>query len=143
LAFANYAAESLTGSIDEELKMRLCSVCVLPETFPTIEFDHHGVCNYCRSYKGKQHQDELKKEYREKFDRLLSDHKDRGDYDVLMAYSGGKDSTYTLDIFRNHFALRVLALTFDHGFVSPYAMKNMKTVTEQLGIDHVIFKPNF
>jgi tRNA(Ile)-lysidine synthase TilS/MesJ len=123
--------------------MRICSVCVLPETFPTIEFDHHGVCNYCRSYKGKQHQDELKKEYREKFDRLLSDQKDRGDYDVLMAYSGGKDSTYTLDIFRNHFALRVLALTFDHGFVSPYAMKNMKTVTEQLGIDHVIFKPNF
>ena len=123
--------------------MRICSVCVLPETFPTIDFDPNGVCNYCRSFKGGEHQEELKKEYREKFERLLLDHKGYGDYDVLMAYSGGKDSTYTSDVFKNYFDLRVLALTFDHGFVSPYAMKNMKTVTERLGIDHVIFKPNF
>jgi tRNA(Ile)-lysidine synthase TilS/MesJ len=128
---------------NKELNMRICSVCVLPETFPTIEFDPHGVCNYCRSFKGEEHQEELKKEYREKFERLLEDHKGQGDYDVLMAYSGGKDSSYTLDVFKNHFNLRVLALTFDHGFVSPYAMKNMRTITERLGIDHIIFKPNF
>jgi len=123
--------------------MQLCSICVLPETFPTIEFDHQGVCNYCRSFKGEEHQKELKKEYREKFLNLVKDHKGSGDYNVLMAYSGGKDSTYTLDVFKNHFNLRVLALTFDHGFVSPYAMKNMRIVTERLGIDHIIFKPNF
>ncbi|MGQ9647783.1 MAG: hypothetical protein ACUVWO_14760 [Thermodesulfobacteriota bacterium] len=123
--------------------MRLCSRCVLPETFPTIEFDQDGVCNYCRSFKGEGHQEELKKAYREKFEKLVNDHRGRGDYDVLMAYSGGKDSTYTLDVFKNHFDLRVLALTFDHGFVSPYAMKNMRTVAEHLGIDHIIFKPNF
>jgi hypothetical protein len=75
--------------------------------------------------------------------KLLEDHKGSGDYDVLMAYSGGKDSTYTLEVFKNHFSLRLLALTFDHGFVSPYAMKNMRTVTERLGIDHIIFKPDF
>ena len=123
--------------------MRICSVCVLPETFPTIQFDHEGVCNHCRSFKGEEHQEELKKEYRERFVNLLEDHKGSGDYDVLMAYSGGKDSTYTLDVFKNHFCLRVLALTFDHGFVSPYAIKNMRTVTEKLGIDHIIFKPDF
>ena len=123
--------------------MRHCSNCVLPETFPTIEFDHQGICNYCRAFKGEDHREELKKEYREKFLSLVKDHKSIGDYDVLMAYSGGKDSTYTLDVFKNYFRLRVLALTFDHGFVSPYAMKNMRTVTERLGIDHVIFKPNF
>lgn len=123
--------------------MRVCSICVLPETFPTIEFDHQGVCNYCRSFKGEEHQKELKKGYKEKFLNLVKDHKGIGDYDVLIAYSGGKDSTYTLDVFKNYFNLRVLALTFDHGFVSPYAMKNMKTLTEGLGIDHIIFKPSF
>jgi len=122
--------------------MQICSKCVLPETFPTIDFDHAGICNYCRSYKGEKHQGELKKEYREKFERLAREHKGRSDYDVLMAYSGGKDSTYTLDVFKNGFGLRVLALTFDHGFVSPYAMQNMRVVTERLGIDHVIFKPS-
>jgi tRNA(Ile)-lysidine synthase TilS/MesJ len=123
--------------------MRICSVCVLPETFPTIDYDHQGVCNYCRAFKGEEHQDQLRREYREKFLDLVKAHKGMNDYDVLMAYSGGKDSTYTLDVFKNHFNLRVLALTFDHGFVSPYAMKNMRTVTEHLGIDHIIFKPNF
>src|SRR4030042_6525624 len=123
--------------------MRVCSICVLPETFPTIEFDHQGVCNYCRSFKGEEHQRELKKEYRERFLTLMKDHRGNGSYDVLMAYSGGKDSTYTLDVFKNHFGLRVLALTFDNGFVSPYAMKNMRTVVERLGIDHLIFKPDF
>jgi len=124
-------------------KMHICSVCALPETFPTIKFDRNGVCNYCRSFSGKPYQEELKKRYREKLERLLKDQIGKGDYDLLMSYSGGKDSTYTLDIFKNYFNLRVLALTFDHGFVSAYAMKNMKTVTDRLGVDHIIFKPNF
>lgn len=125
------------------VRMRICTKCVLPETFPTIEFDPEGVCNYCRSFKGEGYRDELRKQYRQRFEVLAKELRGRGDYDVLMAYSGGKDSTYTLDIFKNLFGLRVLALTFDHGFVSPYAMRNMKTVTDYLGIDHVIFKPSF
>jgi len=123
--------------------MKICSTCVLPDTFPTIDFDDHGVCNYCRSFRGKEHQDELKKRYREKLEKLLASHRGQGDYDVLMAYSGGKDSTYTLDLFKNYFHLRVLALTFDHGFVSPYAIKNITQVIEKLGVDHILFKPNF
>ena len=43
----------------------------------------------------------------------------RRSYDVLMAYSGGKDSTYTLLLLRRKYGLRVLALSFDNGFVSP------------------------
>jgi len=125
------------------MSMQICSNCVLPETFPTIEFDHHGVCNYCRAFKGEEHQEKLKKEYKEKFLSLTKDYVGSGDYDVLMAYSGGKDSTYTLNLFKNYFNLRVLALTFDHSFVSPFAMKNMRVVTESLGIDHIIFKPDF
>jgi len=123
--------------------MKICNTCVLPDTFPTIDFDDRGVCNYCRSFRGEEHQEELKKRYREKMEKLLAVPKGKGDYDVLMAYSGGKDSTYTLDLFKNYFHLRVLALTFDHGFVSPYAIKNITKVVEKLGVDHILFKPNF
>ena len=28
--------------------MQKCSVCNLPETYETIEFDENGVCNICR-----------------------------------------------------------------------------------------------
>jgi hypothetical protein len=123
--------------------MKICNTCVLPDTFPTINFDDRGVCNYCRSFRGEAHQEEQKKRYREKLEKLLASHRGRGDYDVLMAYSGGKDSTYTLDLFKNFLNLRVLALTFDHGFVSPYAVRNIRSVVEKLGVDHILFKPNF
>lgn len=123
--------------------MKICMVCVLPETFPTIDFDEKGVCNYCRSFAAGKNNEGIKKRCREKFEKLLSRYKGQADYDILMAYSGGKDSTYTLDLLKNYFDMRVLALTFDHGFVSPYAMKNIKQVVERLNIDHIIFKPNF
>lgn len=123
--------------------MKHCTRCVLPENFPTIEFDENGLCNYCRTFEKERNPEEVKSRHREKFQKLLDTHRGKKDYDVLMAYSGGKDSTYTLDIFKNHFGLRVLALSFDHGFMSPYAMRNINTVVERLGIDHIIFKPNF
>ena len=162
--------------------MRLCTKCILPETFPSIKFDDDGVCNYCRSYKGHEHNEAVKAQYRQKFESLLagfglfpapsplnpepsssapssapssspdpyslhpvpsSSSPAPSSYHVLMAYSGGKDSSYTLDIFKNKYKLNILALTFDNGFVSPFAIENIKAVCETLGIDHVLYKPQF
>jgi tRNA(Ile)-lysidine synthase TilS/MesJ len=60
-----------------------------------------------------------------------------------MSWSGGKDSTYTLWLLKAQYNLRVLALTFDNGFISRVALKNMRAVAENLGIDHVLIKPRF
>ena len=125
-----------------------CTKCILPETFPSIKLDADGVCNYCKSYKGQKRQEDLKTQYRQKFESLLkktsptpSTLNPEPCYHVLMAYSGGKDSTYTLDIFKNNYKLNVLAVTFDHGFLSPFAIENIKTICDTLGIDHITFKP--
>ncbi len=123
--------------------MKICTQCVLPESFPSISFDSSGVCNYCRAFRKEKDQEAVRKRHLEKFQKLIETKRGRKDYDVLMAYSGGKDSSYTLDIFKNQFGLRVLALSFDHGFLSPFALKNITTVVERLGIDHIFFKPNF
>ena len=64
-------------------------------------------------------------------------------YDILMAYSGGKDSTYTMSLLKNKYKLRVLAVSFDNGFLSETAVSNIKEVTNRLGIDHVFFKPRW
>lgn len=150
--------------------MIICKTCVLPETFPGIKFNADGVCSYCQNFKGIEALDKQREQYRKKFESLLaalcpsfsihhssvitdssspSTHHSAlntrnsslSTYDVIMAYSGGKDSTYTLDLLKNHYGLRVLALTFDHGFVSPYALENIRRVVETLGIDHITFKP--
>lgn len=123
--------------------MKICSNCVLPETFPGISFNSDGVCNFCQEFKGKEHLEKEKEKYRQRFDELLSKYKGSSSYDTLMAYSGGKDSTYTLYILKEKYDLKVLALTFDNGFLSEQALRNIREVVENLGVDHIFFKPDF
>ena len=123
--------------------MILCKKCILPETFPGIKFDEEGICKYCHQEEKKLvHLDEKKNEYVKKFETLIKDTRDKAPtYDVLMAYSGGKDSSYTLKLLREKYNLRILALTFDNHFVSQAALDNIKTVTDKLGVDSIIVRP--
>lgn len=123
--------------------MKRCNTCVLPETFPGINFDENGTCNFCRSFKGLEKLEKSKARYRLKFEKLLESKRKKGGYDCLMAYSGGKDSTYTLVVLKEQYDLSILALTIDNGFISPSAIENIYSVVEGLGIDHIIFKPRF
>lgn len=123
--------------------MKICENCVLPETFPGISFDQQGVCNFCRDFKGVDKLKEEKEEYFARFEELIKQLKGRSDYDCALPYSGGKDSTYTLYLLREVFKLRVLAITFDNGFLSEQAFRNIRTVTESLAVDSLIFKANF
>jgi tRNA(Ile)-lysidine synthase TilS/MesJ len=122
---------------------RVCTKCVLPETFPRIRFDREGVCNFCLDAQRKDTREGKATEYREKFNSLVSDYKGKSVYDALMCYSGGKDSTHTLAVLRETCDLNVLAVTFDNGFVSSRATQNIHNVVEKLGVDHMFFKPDF
>jgi predicted PP-loop superfamily ATPase len=130
-------------------KLRLCSTCILPETFPGIEFDDEGKCNFCRkNTKPLEAAAEEKRKYEQKFinllnDQILPDRTNSRAYDILMAYSGGKDSTYTMSLLKLKYDLRILAVSFDNGFISDTATANIKTVTDKLGIDHIFFKPKW
>lgn len=124
-----------------------CKICTLPSSVPSSRIDETGICIYCRDFKGKEELERKRREYEGRFQELINQYKSQksgaNNYDILAAYSGGKDSSFTLDLLKNRYHLRVLAITFDHGFVSPYAFQNIKKVTEALGIDHLTFKPNF
>lgn len=123
--------------------MKRCKKCILPLNFPHVTFDSKGICSLCRSYEGKKEAARKKKEYRNKFDKLIKKSTGKGTYDVLMCYSGGKDSTYTLSILQNIYKLRILAFTFDNGFIPKQTYINIRNVVEKLGVDHIFFKPRF
>ena len=123
--------------------LRVCENCVLPGTFPGIRFNDKGICNFCLDSKSQESREKKKAQYREKFEALVKKHKGKSSYDVLMCYSGGKDSTWTLSILKEEYDLRVLAMTLDNGFISNQASRNIRNVVENLGIDHVLFKPRF
>jgi len=123
--------------------MKRCTRCILPETFPGIRFDEEGVCQYCRRMPDTEQRTARKAQLRTRFEELVHQVRTRPGHHCLMSWSGGKDSTYTLWLLRKQYDLRVLAFTFDNGFVSPAAFKNMRAVAENLGVDHVIVKPRF
>jgi tRNA(Ile)-lysidine synthase TilS/MesJ len=123
--------------------LKVCVKCVLPETFPGIRFNEAGVCNFCLAFKGVGGAQVKQAEYRKQFAALIKEYKGTGTYDVLMCYSGGKDSSYTLSVLKEKYGLNVLAVSIDNGFVSNQAYKNIRNVTENLGVDHIFFKPRF
>ena len=123
--------------------MKRCTRCVLPETFRGIQFDDEGVCQYCRRKQSSERRTGQKAKLRARFEEFVSEMRDEPGYHGLMSWSGGKDSTYTLWLMRHEYNLRMLAFTFDNGFVSPVAMNNMHTIADNLGIDHVIIRPSF
>jgi tRNA(Ile)-lysidine synthase TilS/MesJ len=123
--------------------LKVCIKCALPETFPGIRFNEAGVCDQCLDFKGVGSERAKQAEYRDKFAALVKEYKGSGTYDALMCYSGGKDSTHTLSILKEKYGLNVLAVSIDNGFVSEQAFKNIRAVTENLGVDHIFFKPRF
>ena len=115
--------------------MKRCTKCILPETFPGIEFDENGVCNYCLNY-------ELVKVFGEKeLERVLSKYINKGEkYDCIVPISGGRDSSFVLHQMVKKYKMRVLTLTVDSGALLPEGYRNIKRVTEVLNVEHVWLK---
>jgi N-acetyl sugar amidotransferase len=114
---------------------------MLPETYETFEFDKKGVCNVCNNHKNQKSKIDWNKRA-EQFEKLVKDFRGKGDYDCLVPYSGGKDSTYVLyEIVVKH-KLKPLVISFDHGFFREQHSKNIERTLKILGTDYLVFKPN-
>src|SRR5207244_2416602 len=60
-------------------------------------------------------------------------------FDCLLLYSGGRDSTYVLYRLVD-LGLRVLALTFDNGYIPAGCFENIQHVCEGLGVESTIVR---
>lgn len=120
----------------------ICKKCVLPETFPGIEFDGDGVCSFC--LEAPSHADLLANQHdlATRMEAEIEKLRGKGEYDVIVAFSGGKDSSYTLKKLVHDYNLNALAITIDNGFLAPQALTNARTVTSALGVDFILFTPN-
>ena len=84
--------------------MKTCVKCLLPETHETIEFNNEGACNICIGQT-------VKKEtinwvgQKAALDKLIERHRGKYDYDCIVPFSGGKDSTWTLYYLVNEYKL--------------------------------------
>jgi len=118
--------------------LKRCTRCVLPETFPFIAFDERGVCNYCASYRPRyaaMHPLESRRD----FIRSLEKYRRAGEEpDVLVAFSGGRDSSYGLHLIKKEFGLKPVTFTYDWGMVTDLARRNIARICGQLGIQNIL-----
>jgi asparagine synthetase B (glutamine-hydrolysing) len=114
-------------------RLRRCTKCILPETYPFIDFDEHGVCYYCRSWKPITVKGE-----QALFDKVAPFRSSDGSPDVIVAFSGGRDSSYGLHYVKTVLGMNPVAFTYDWGMVTDLARRNCARVCGKLGIEHII-----
>lgn len=122
--------------------MKRCNACMLPETHETISFDKVGTCNICRQVEFKNESIDWNAKKIE-LDQLVESHRGKYDYDCIVPFSGGKDSTWTLYYLVKEYGLKPLVVRFDHGFFRPNLEENTKKVCRSLGVDIMTFTPNW
>jgi glucosamine--fructose-6-phosphate aminotransferase (isomerizing) len=126
--------KKLEFNLDAINQLKRCSKCLLPETFPFIQYDKNGVCNYCNKYvvknQGAKEQEfkDLMKSYRSK----------DGKPDCIIPFSGGRDSSYGMHYIVHELGLHPITYTYDWGMVTDLARRNIARICGKLGIENII-----
>lgn len=104
-----------------------------------IVFDEKGVCERCNEYAerilpewnhGQGHEAELEK--------ILDEVKQKGKgkpYDCILGLSGGLDSSYMLHLAVTEWGLRPFVFHIDAGWDLPVAERNIRKLTDKLGVE--------
>lgn len=124
----------LETNADRINALRRCSRCILPATFPFIEFDSSGVCSYCRQYRVQRSSKTLA-DLRNVVDKYR---RAGGESDCIVPFSGGRDSTFTLHFVKRELGLKPIAFTYDWGMVTDLGRRNIARVCGKLGVENVI-----
>lgn len=118
-------------------QIRRCSECILPETTPFIHFNKEGVCNYCLEHS------KIQQLGRDKLETILKKYrKNNGEADCLVAFSGGRDSSYGLHLLKTELNMHPIAFTYDWGMISDLGRRNQSRVLAKLGVEQILVSAN-
>ncbi len=114
-------------------ELRRCVRCILPESYPYVDFDEQGVCHYCRTWK------KITPKGEEALLRAVEPYRSKdGSPDVILAFSGGRDSSYGLHYVKTVLGMNPVAFTYDWGMVTDLARRNQARMCAKLGVEHIV-----
>ncbi len=114
-------------------RLQRCVRCILPSTYPYVDFDAQGVCRYCRTWKKITPKGE-----QALLDAVAPYRSTDGSPDVILAFSGGRDSSYGLHYVKKVLGMNPVAFTYDGGIVTDLARRNQARICGKLGVEHII-----
>ena len=112
------------------------------ETQDMISFDAEGVCATCRSVEFKQQKIDWTAREAE-LHKIFDENRGKGQYDCIVPFSGGKDSTFQAYALVHKFNVKPLIVSFDHGFYRPGTLRNNERTVKKLGVDYLKFKSDW
>jgi N-acetyl sugar amidotransferase len=124
----------------ETIGIKYCKRCLMPNSRPRIHFDEDGICNACHTSDQKDEIDWAARraefhEYLEKFRPT------EGQYDCVVPWSGGKDSTSIAYRLKHEFGLRPLLATFSPLLPNEVGAHNREVLLQD-GFDQVSCRPD-
>jgi N-acetyl sugar amidotransferase len=122
--------------------MKKCTKCLVPETVDTIAFDEAGVCSVCRQIEFKKEKIDWTQRGAQ-LQEIIAKHRDKGLYDCIVPYSGGKDSVFQLWYIVTQLKLKPLVVRYNHWGYRPLVDENNTRVFKQLGVDVVELTTSF
>lgn len=122
----------------------VCRTCLYHTRMPGIYMRADGRCNMCHAF-----EDGLKRAVKD--GRLASELKAALDpsettdksCDVIVALSGGKDSSAVLGYVAQELGLRTVAVLVDNQFIPDYVKENCATMCAQVGAEFVVLDFDF
>ena len=118
--------------------LKRCNKCVLTETMPFIKFDINGICNYCNNYK-KRNQP---KPFKDLHNLVEPYRKKHGESEVIVPFSGGRDSCFGLHLIVKELKLKPITYTYDWGMVTDLGRRNISRMSAELGVENIIVAAN-
>ena len=120
---------------------KICSKCIMPDTAETLIINKNSNCSVCEQIDYKKNIDWQKRQV--SLDELLLKYKGKNNYDCIVPFSGGKDSTFALWYLVVKKNLKPLVVRFDHNFLRNKVISNTKKTLDKLKDDFYDFKPDF
>ncbi len=125
----------LEDNTNQIKKLKRCKKCILPETFPFIEYNRKGVCNYCLSYKKSDQVSNNLELLKSKLERYKTSDSSPN---CIIPLSGGRDSTFVLHYAKKHLDLNPIAFTYDWAMVTDLARRNIARICGILEVENII-----
>jgi len=113
----------------------------MPNTRPGISLNKEGVCSACQAYENRRSVD-----YKARWEELkvlCNKYRKKGEYDCVIAVSGGKDSHFQVYIMKEMMKMNPLLVTVEDNFPMTEAGKhNIRNISKEFSCNIISFKPD-